>query len=86
MPELCRFLGIVFYMYFNDHSPAHFHVQYNEFRASVSIEDFSIIDGYLPPRVLGLVIEWAELHQNELTENWNRIKNDGSFTKIEPLV
>jgi hypothetical protein len=27
MPEICRFLGIVITMYFNDHAPPHFHVR-----------------------------------------------------------
>lgn len=30
MPELCRFLGIVIQMYFNDHMPPHFHALYND--------------------------------------------------------
>ena len=30
MPEICRFLGISIGMYFDDHNPPHFHVQYNE--------------------------------------------------------
>jgi len=29
MPELSRFLGIVIYMYFNEHNPPHFHAEYN---------------------------------------------------------
>jgi hypothetical protein len=31
MPELSRFLGIIVYMYFNDHNPPHFHVEYSEY-------------------------------------------------------
>ncbi len=29
MPEICRFLGIIITMYYNDHPPPHFHVRYN---------------------------------------------------------
>lgn len=86
MPEISRFLGIIIYMYFNDHNPAHFHVKYNEHRASVSIDNFAVIDGYLPPRVLGLVIEWAEIHKNELSDNWNNLQKTGNYDKIQPLV
>ncbi|WP_375502311.1 DUF4160 domain-containing protein [uncultured Nostoc sp.] len=25
MPEICRFLGIIITMYYNDHPPPHFH-------------------------------------------------------------
>ena len=37
MLEISRFLGIVIYMYFNEHSPPHFHAEYNEFKASIAI-------------------------------------------------
>jgi hypothetical protein len=36
--------------------------------------------------VLGLVIEWAELHQDELLENWTSLTASGTFKRIEPLV
>ncbi|MFH0939611.1 MAG: DUF4160 domain-containing protein [Planctomycetota bacterium] len=35
MPEISRFLGIIISMYFDEHNPPHFHVQYNEYRASI---------------------------------------------------
>jgi hypothetical protein len=28
MPEICRFLGIVVYMLYDDHLPPHFHAEY----------------------------------------------------------
>jgi hypothetical protein len=86
MPEVSRFLGIVILMYFDDHNPPHFHVRYNDFRARISIKDLSLLEGELPPRVLGLVMEWAGLHKNELLENWNMVKETGKWFKIEPLV
>ena len=39
-----------------------------------------------PPRVLGLVMEWAELHQAELLENWTTLALEGKFKHIAPLV
>ncbi|MCL2800145.1 MAG: DUF4160 domain-containing protein [Treponema sp.] len=86
MPEISRFLGISIMMYFNDHSPPHFHVKYNESRALISISDFKLIEGKLPARILGLVVEWAELHKDELIKNWEMIQKTGNFIKIEPLV
>jgi hypothetical protein len=86
MPELSHFLGIAILMYFDDHNPPHFHVRYNDFRAIISINDLSLMEGKLPPRVLGLVMEWAELHKNELLDNWNMVKESGKWFKIEPLV
>ena len=48
-------------MYFEDHNPPHFHVRYNNFRAVISINDLSLMEGKLSARVLGLVMEWTEL-------------------------
>ena len=82
MPEICRFLGIVISMYFNEHNPPHFHVRYNEFRAVFSVRTLNVMDGHLPARVRGLVEEWAELHQQELMAMWD----SKDFHQIEPLV
>jgi len=82
MPEICRFLGIIITMYFDEHNPPHFHVRYNEFRASVEIRSLNILDGNLPARVRGLIQEWAEIHREELLKMWN----SKEFHKIDPLV
>jgi hypothetical protein len=82
MPEICRFLGIVICMYFDDHNPPHFHVRYNEYRAVLTIQTLNLVDGRLPARVRGLVEEWAELHQAELLSMWE----SKDFHRIEPLV
>ncbi len=82
MPEICRFLGIVISMYFNEHNPPHFHVRYNDYRAAMNIKTLNIEAGYLPAKVRGLVAEWAELHRGELLEMWQSKK----FHKLEPLV
>lgn len=73
-------------MYFNDHNPPHFHVQYNEYRAIIDISSLAVLDGHLPARVLGLVIEWAEMYATELKFNWETMIKDGTFTRIKPLV
>ena len=86
MPELSRFLGIIIAMYFNDHNPPHFHVLYNEYDAEIEIKNLTILEGKLPARVLGLAVEWAELHKDELMDNWNLIQTTGKFAKIQPLV
>ncbi len=86
MPEISRFLGISIYMYFNEHNPPRFHVEYNEFKASIDIQTFGVQEGKLPSKVLGLVVEWAEDHQSELIKNWETLKETGEFQKIRPLV
>ena len=86
MPEICRFLGIVITMYFNDHNPPHFHARYQDHRATIAIESLELREGTLPPRVLGLVMEWAGLHQAELLANWTKLAETGMFERIPPLV
>jgi len=57
-----------------------------EFEAEILIEDLSVDVGYLPPRVLGLVTEWASLHKTELLENWEIGRVGGVFKQIAPLI
>jgi len=86
VPEISRFLGISIRMYFNDHDPPHFHAVYNEWRAQIGIRDLRLIEGELPPKALGLTLEWAMLHRSELLGNWESLRSNGTFGRIEPLV
>lgn len=85
MPQISRFLGIIISIYFNEHNPPHFHARYNEFNAQIKIDDLRVIEGKLPPRVLGLVTEWAALHQEELFENWKLAEQMQQLNNIKPL-
>jgi hypothetical protein len=85
MPEISRFYGIVIRMYFNDHNPPHFHAIYGGEQAQIDIHSLAVIDGHLPPRALGLVIEWASQHQDELVEDWNRARSQQPLQRIDPL-
>ena len=66
MPIISRFFGIIIRMFFNEHAPPHFHAEYAEHRAVINIRTLEVIDGKLPRRALELVLDWAELHQDEL--------------------
>ena len=57
MPEIAHFYGIVIQMYFGDHPPPHFHAIYGGHKAVIDIETLALIEGELPPRARGLVIE-----------------------------
>ena len=85
MPEISRFLGIIITMYYNDHPPPHFHVRYNQQKAIIDIDTLSILEGKLSPRILGLVIEWAALHQTELMQNWELARLQSPLEPITPL-
>lgn len=66
MPQISNFLGIVIKMFYREHNPPHFHAEYGEYEGLIDIKKLELWAGHLPPRVLGLVIEWAALHQDEL--------------------
>lgn len=85
MPEICRFFGIVVQMYYADHDPPHFHVRYSGQRALIEIETQAILRGSLSPRTLGLVAEWAMLHQRELLEDWDLARAEAQLKPIDPL-
>ena len=85
MPRISAFYGIVIAMFWDDHPPPHFHVQYGEYQATISIEGFDVLEGALPGRALKLVREWAGIHQHELRENWRRAQMHEPVVPIEPL-
>jgi len=85
MPEISRFFGIIIVMYYNDHSPPHFHVRYGGQKAIIAISAISLLRGSLSPRVFGMVVEWASLHQAELLENWDLARQQSPLNKIAPL-
>jgi len=84
MPEISRFLGIIIFMNFNEHNPPHFHARYGDYKIIVQIES-GIIEGKFPKRALSHVLEWYEIHKDELLQNWYSIIETGDFIKINPL-
>jgi hypothetical protein len=85
VPEISRFFGIVIKMFFDDHNPPHFHAEYTGSVALVGIRTLAVFSGRLPPRAMGLVIEWATLHQQELLADWERAQAQQDLRPIAPL-
>ena len=85
MPEVSRFYGVVIRMYFREHGPHHFRAEYGSDEVLVGIEDLAVLEGRLPPRALGFVIEWASLHQADLRAAWERARRHEAPGKIAPL-
>ena len=73
-------------MYWNEgiHAQPHFHARYAGAAASLAF-DGTVIAGSLPRRAQALVVEWAELHGDELLANWERARRDQPLVLIEPL-
>jgi hypothetical protein len=84
MPEISRFLGIVIGMFYSEHGVAHIHAVYAEHEISVEIES-GAIHGEFPLRALRLVLEWADLHKQELIENWQLARQGQPLKRVAPL-
>jgi hypothetical protein len=85
MPRISQFFGITIAMFYNDHSPAHFHAAYGEFEALIAVDTLEAIAGHLPNRAIALVLEWAALHRTELHSNWDKARLGMVLDPIEPL-
>jgi hypothetical protein len=85
MPTISVFYGLMIQMFFKDHAPPHFHVKYGDYKAVIDINTFELISGKLPRRALSLVLDWAELHQAELVEDWLLCQAMQSPKQIPPL-
>ena len=81
MPEVSNFYGIKVYINFREHNPPHFHAEYT----IIVYIDGWIVEGKFPKRALNILLEWAEIHKDELLEDWNLAMSKKIPNKIEPL-
>jgi hypothetical protein len=87
MPEISRFYGIIIRIFYEveRHKLPHFHAAYGEHLASFTIEPPALLAGLMPRKQHNLIIAWAELHQEELLENWQRAMEQRPLQRIEGL-
>jgi hypothetical protein len=85
VPTISRFFGITIAMYFGDHGYPHFHAYHADGEAKIRIDNLEVIDSSLRRRQLRFVLAWAELHRQELEENWRRARASETLQEIEPL-
>lgn len=52
----------------------------------IDVRTLRVIDGNLPPRVLGLVVEWASAHTEELMTDWELARQEAPRQRISPLT
>jgi hypothetical protein len=85
VPTISRFFGISIAMFFDDHGPPHFHARHAGATAKVRIDTLEVIESDMGRRQLRFVLAWAELHQQELSENWRRARAGETLWPVEPL-
>jgi hypothetical protein len=85
MPTLSFFYGIQIVMYWSDHPPPHFHAKIAGQSVVINVLTLQVIKGDLPPNLFRLVLLWAEQHQQELMEAWEKCRKQEQPQKIAPL-
>jgi hypothetical protein len=88
MPTISIFYGIQVLMYFYDnekHNLPHIHAEYQDFDASFSIEDGTILAGKFPPKQTKIIQAWIEIHKEDLLIDWKLAIEGKEPFKIEPL-
>jgi hypothetical protein len=85
MPVIALFFGIRVTMYWDEHGPAHFHAEYADHKAAIDIREGVVLRGFLPRRQLKLVLAWAELHTDDLMENWELARDGRPLRSLEGL-
>jgi hypothetical protein len=73
------------YYEFGRHQQPHFHARYGKYKASFAIVPPALLAGVMPRRQQNLIVAWAELHQEELMENWQRAELEQPLRKIDEL-
>jgi Domain of unknown function (DUF4160) len=89
VPEISRFYGIIIRMYaeFGEpHHLPHFHAYYQDEVAIFRLSPVELLSGELPRRQRRLVEAWAELHENELINDWKRLHSGEKPLPVEPLI
>jgi hypothetical protein len=86
MPAISQFYGIVIKLFFADQLPAHFHAEYQSYKAQISIRTGNLMEGELPAKQLKLIQAWAILHEEELLATFESLRlNPATWKKIRPL-
>jgi len=88
LPEISRFWGLIVRMFAEpdeSHNRSHFHVYYQNHAAVYSINPIELVAGDLPLRQKRFIEAWAEMHQGELADNWERLQAGQLPYKIAPL-
>ena len=84
MPIISRFFGIIVAIYWQDHSPPHFHAKYGDEEVVVEVETGKV-SGDISKRALAMIQDWRKLHKKELMQNWELASQGKSLVNIDPL-
>ena len=85
MPIVSTFFGIIIRMFYADHNPPHFHVEYQGERATFDFSGNMLAGEISSNTAKKLVKKWAQRHKLELMINWKSQLGGKPLSRIEPL-
>ena len=82
MATVAKVDGIKIQFYNDEHPPPHFHAEYAEYQAMISIDALKIIEGRMPRSQLRKIVACAKPRTALLGEAWETCRRDGNPGKI----
>ena len=79
------FFGIIIRMFHNEHNPPHFHAEYQGQRSVFDFQGDMIRGSIKSKTARKLIKKWANLHNQDLLENWEKAVAGKQIGKIAPL-
>jgi hypothetical protein len=73
MPRVGELLGILFYVYAEDHHPPHVHAIYGDDQAEIEISTGALLVGWLPGAKLRQALEWLNCNRATVSAAWDRL-------------
>lgn len=74
--------GILIYIYAFDHNPPHIHVRSGDWKFTITIKD-RIIEGKTSSRIVKIINDFIDRHEDELMKIWNDAQNGRPINKIK---
>jgi hypothetical protein len=75
MPRIGEWVGILFYVYADDHNPAHVHAIYGSDEMLIEIETGDVLEGSLPGAKGRDAREWLKGRRAHALAAWTRLNS-----------
>lgn len=73
MPRVGELLGILFYVYAEDHNPPHVHAIYADHEMLLEISTAAVLAGMLPGAKARQAVAWVEANRARVQDAWARM-------------
>lgn len=73
MPRVGELLGVLFYIYADDHSPPHVHAIYGDRAMQIVIATGEVLEGSLPGSKERVALGWVDANRAAVAAAWNRL-------------